>query len=490
MNNISRFVFIFAAVIITSGCLSPGTQAQPRKGFIDENIQDFSSFTLSNGMPVIMKKNDSNRIRSLQIVLRGHVMLTPADKAGIESLTLMTMSKSSRNYSADVVRKRLHETSSSISADYAHFDYSSFRLNTLDKHFDTVFPVFADCFTSPSFNEKAFSESRIDLLRSIQQQSADSYAKAVKALHERIFKGHPYEAVFYGTESSLKSLQPGMIREYHERTFSADRMFIVAVGNYNRDELRKQLENAFGSIESKGIEISDPPPFPVRQESIAVVEEYEKSPGIAYIRADFTIPRRSDRDYPALLIASAMLDDLLFEIVRIRHGASYGAWVYPFGFKANYCSLVIYKTNNPAGVKPWIDEAINTLAEGKSLGAKVSVSAEGKGGLGGETTPELESTSLVPISESLRFYKSQAINRFFLSQQTNQEIADQIAYSRIFTGQADDYLYLTQRINSVTADDIKRVVKTYIRDQKKAWVILGGPDLIQDIRPEMYTVSD
>ena len=68
---------------------------------------------------------------------------------------------------------------------------------------------------------------------------------------------------------------------------------------------------------------------------------------MAYIPGDFAMPEPDSPDYPASLMAFNLLNDVLFEIVRTRNGASYGASAAMHGFTVSYRDIMIFKTTVP-----------------------------------------------------------------------------------------------------------------------------------------------
>ena len=454
--------------------------------YLQKNISTFDILTLDNGIPLIIKNNEYNRIFSLFIGLQGQSMLTTKDKAGIEGVTLQMLTKGSEAYKYEDIKQILYEKSSSLRAFYSSFDYSYFSLFTLDKYFKELFPLFIDSFLNPSWNEEEFAKVIYDMKINYQQNMNDPYGRMVNILHDYTFKDHPYMAYFSGTEESLDNISLEDVKEYYKETFSPERIFVVAVGNFDTQSLYTNLNNSLGKLPKKGITIAEVPPFKELNQSELILEPFAASPGVAFVRADFHIPVRAHPDYPALMLASAMLDDLLFQIVRIQNSAAYGMWVHTFGFKANYASIVIFKTIVPEKVKHYIDNAIAVLLNGECLGAKISVSASGKGGIGETDDPEAQKGNFVPIEQALEFYKAQYINFYYHAQQTNASIASQILNSLVYTGDYKDYLYYIERINAVTTDDIIQVASKYFFEQPMTWIVLSSQDMLDKIKRQDY----
>lgn len=453
--------------------------------FAKSNLPTFEVFNLSNGIPVIVKKNPYNRIYNIKIVLKGGVALTTVDKAGIEKFTLAMLRRGSQKYNYDKMQKILSDTSSSISYSTL-FDSSSYDLNTLDKYFDQVFDVFIDSFMNPAFTKKDYSKVRTDLIRAIQDKSKDPYSRCVNKLNKAFFEGHPYAAEWDGTVNSLALMKLEDIKEYYEKTFSSNRIFVIAVGNFDTEKLKEKLDSTLGTIKNKYVKIPDVPDFMGKVKSDLILDKYNKSEGLAYVRGDFAIPDSESPDYLPLRIGLAMLDDILFQIVRTEHSACYSAWAIARTFKANYGSIVIYKTRVPGEVKKYIDDSISHLLKGECLLPKISASAAGKGGLGKEQNVKEQKGNYGSIAEALDFYKAQFINSYFEGQQTNASIANQIEFSIIYHNDYRDYLLLIDQVNKVNPENIKKVIKKYLYDNKIMWAITGSSDILEDVVKDDY----
>jgi zinc protease len=452
--------------------------------FARENAPTFSVATLSNGIPVIIKQSTSNRILSLKVVLQGHVSFTPVAKAGLESMMLRMLTRGSAHYSYAEVQRKLFETSSSISANSGSFDSSSLDLVTIDTYFNDMFPVFADAFLHPQWNAEEFPRVSGDFKRAKQQEENDPYSLMNLLLRESFFAGHPYEAYFQGAGYSLEGITLDDAKGYYDSTVKSGRLFIVAVGNFDRAKLVSMLDSTFGLMPRAPYTRPPVPSFQGTVKSDLIVETYPQSTGLAYVRGNFAMPGQDSADYAPSLVAFNLLDDLLFEIVRTRNGAAYSIGASMHGFTATYGDITVFKTATPGKVKPLIDQAISVLASGQSMGGNVTASAAGKSGIG--SAGEAKAGSFVPIADALPFYKASFLSQFYSGQQTNTMIASQIASSILYNGDFRDYLLFIDRINAVTADDVVRVTKKYLIDNPTLWIVLGDPVLLKDVRKDDF----
>ena len=456
---------LLAATLLFTSCAS-APAARDGDDFASRQLQTIEQYTLDNGVPVIIKKNPANRVYSLKLAYAGGVrMITPAE-AGIEGVTLALMSRGSESYDFNTIMGMAYTMSSGISSGASGYDYASFDLNTIDKYWDTMFAVYADCIMNPAFDETEFEQLKSEILIGLQDEAQDPYSVAVDHINSVFFAGHPYEADFGGTIESISNLTLDQVRRYHAEKLGADRMVVVAVGNFDSDQLLADLNATIGTIGKTGVKPADLPPVPAKTDLILL--PFEQSEGIAYVRANYSIVDVTEPDFVVLQLAYSMLNELLFDIVRTEHGACYSVWSNAHGFDSTYGSLVVYKTDQPESVKLWVDEAIALMASGKS---KNITGSEG---------------DIAAIADTLEAYKAKYINGFFSQQQTNAQMAAQLASSHIYFGDHTEYLRLIEKINAITPDDIVRAMNSYVVGAPMTWIVVGPTPMLETVDKAMF----
>jgi zinc protease len=438
--------------------------------FAKDSLSTFSTFTLSNQIPVIVKKNPASKALCLSLVIRGGSQAATAETAGHELLALKTMARGSASYDYEAIQALLDETSSSM-AGSSDFDASYYTLTTLDKYFDRLFPVWIDTIVRPSFAQSDFDQELANAKLALQTKEQDPWAKTGLSANELFFAGHSYAASPEGTASSLASADIDAVKSWYERRMRAGSLFVVAVGNFDVEKLRRSLESGLG-----GVPASDSAP-PAR--AAAIVRsgpdtlnkvEFPQSKGIGYLRGDFPAPAVADPDYVPLSIGMSIFSDLLFHIVRDLHGAVYSPMATVRSFDANYGTVALYKTSVPGEAKTYIDEAAAVLASGRGMALD----------------PESSPDGYAPISEILDAIKARFTNSVYESQATNAAIASQIARSVLSTGDYRYYLLNVDLIAAVTPEKIQAALKKYLFGGTMTWVVLGDASTIANAKSESF----
>jgi zinc protease len=443
---------------------SGGTALQQEPAFVQENLPLFKTITLSNGVKVYVKENKANRVRNLTLVLEGGSLVTKASEAGWANLALKTMERGSSAWPYEKASALLDETSSSISAS-SQFEYSTFSLNVLDKYFDELLPVWASMISEPSFASSDFDQAKSDTILAIQSKDQDPWALTQKITNEKYFAGHPYAVTPEGNEASVGAATVADMKAWYSSNVSADRIFVVAVGDFDVEKLKSELEATLGGIpDSRLGRVPTPPVFPIGPSERLFTEPDAQSRGLAYLRGDFAAPAPGAADYMAANMAMKMFSDLLFAIVRDKYGAVYTPSALIRGFEANYGSILIYKTSATDKIKTYIDEAASILASGKC----VSIDPSRKG----------EEAKFMPVDEALATYKALYANEYFDAVRTNAAVAGLMIRSVVTTGTPYDWLYDVDRIASVNAAQVWKAFDEYITGGAFTWVAVGDPDLL------------
>jgi zinc protease len=448
--------------------IQPGFPADAQlAAYAKTGLASLTTFQLSNGIPVVLRQNPASPIRNLTLVIRGGSASATADKAGYELLALKTMARGSAKFAYKDIQAAVSDTTSAMGP-AASIDSSTYSLNCLSKYFDKLFPIWADTLVAPTFNQNDFNQALSEAKLALQGREKDPWQKTAMATNQQFFAGHPYSVPPEGTKDSLAAATLDAVKAWYGSSFSADRIFIVAVGDFDPAALKKSLDAALSTIPDRKLGLPPRPPrFTGEGESRLTKVEFPSSKGVAYLRGDFAAPSSDQPDYMAASLAAKMLSDLLNDVVRNQHGAVYTPGAYVRNSLANYGSITMYKTNVPGKVKAYIDEAMRDFMAGRVIDV-----ASGS---------EVEAKAAAPrasIESVLEVYKAQFTNSYFQQLATNAEVAGLIAQSVIITGDCRTWLLDAQRIAAVDAASVKAAAAKYLFNAKWTWVALSARETL------------
>lgn len=437
------------------GSRSSSSPAKTEPGpFYKSNIGDFETRTLSNGIKLYVKKNRTNRVLNLKLVVLGGSSVVPRAKAGLDGMTLSLLSRGSSAYPYERILDVEYRTSSSISHS-SGYDYSSYDLNCIDTYLPELLDIYLDGFLRPAFRPERFEDVRNEAAQAQESRMGDPDQRARYLGTQAIFAGHPYASDPAGTPESLEAVTLEDVKAHHGTLLNADRIFLAAVGDFDVDALAAKLESALGAIPKKGpvTTVSAPP----ATSGPPILEAHPASEDVAYIQGYFRIPGRQDKDYVPFALAADMLDDLMFNVVREKYGACYSVGAIFRPAAASYGILWIYQASDIEGIRKYVKEAADYLTQGKLIRSK---------------DPSGQYV-LASVEDRLPAYRSKYVNAVFANQRTNSDIGAQVVRSVVYAGDPADYLRTPDRIAAVTPADIRRVYKTWFLDQSFRWVIVS-----------------
>ncbi len=481
-------LFAAAAVLALSSCVSapasetrgsdarqsPASAGAPEAGdaaagpFYEQNIRDFEHRTLSNGIRLIVKRNPASRVLNLKLVIRGGSSLVPSAKAGLEAVTLSLLSRGSASYPYGTVLETEHRTSSGVSS-ASGYDYSTYDLNCIDKYLPELLDIYLDGFLRPAFDPERFRDVMNEAALAMESRMGNPDQRGRFVGTQAIFTGHPYESDPSGTPSSLENITLEDVRACHRSMLNAERLFLVAVGNYDADDLASKLEAALGSLPRAAF---SPPALAAPKTSGPVIlEPHTASENVAYIQGYFRIPGPADRDYIPFAVAADMLNDLLFNIVREKYGACYSLRTTFRPGAASYGTLWIYQASDIEGVRRYVREAAEMLASGSLIRSKDTATGE---------------YVLASVADRLPAYRNKYVNSVFAIQKRNADVSAQIARGLVYAQDPADYLRYPDRIKAVTPADVQRVYKTWFLGQSFRWVVVSDEEGLKRVPVEEY----
>ena len=199
-----------------------------------------SSFTLPNGMRVIVVENHKLPLASVQV--RFDIPpVAQGDKTGYvdlvgDLLATGTATRSKADIDESVEKLGGYLVTSSDGAYTAG----------LKKNLPALMTVLKDVVTAPSFPEREFAKAITRYRSGIQQRKDDPDAIAEAVGRAATFgRNHPYGEVM--TEKSLNNIAIKHINGYYQRFFRPEKGYLVFVGDITVKEAKKLAKEAFGA---------------------------------------------------------------------------------------------------------------------------------------------------------------------------------------------------------------------------------------------------
>ncbi|MBK5192781.1 MAG: insulinase family protein [Flavobacteriaceae bacterium] len=453
-------IIAFAAILF----LSIGVNAQidrskqPEAGPAPKiNIEEPESFTLDNGLKVMVVEN--HKLPRVSMSLRlDNPPIFEDKKAGVSSLTGQLLGTGTQKISKDDFNERIDYLGARL-----NFNPSGANANTLSKYFPEVLKLMADGAINPKFTEEEFIKVRdreIAGLKSNEKNVAYNASRVRSAL--AYGKNHPYGE--FATEASVGSLTLADVKSFYKTYFIPKNAYLVIVGDVKYDEVKKLVKENFSGWKKSTIPAYTLPKVTNLDRTEIQFIDMPNAVQSEIALVNTINLKQKDQDYIPVLVANKILggggEARLFLNLREDKGYTYGAYSRTgndkYGPATFVASASVRNAVTDSAVVAFLDE-VHRIRNEKVTDKEL---ANAKAKYTGDFVLSLEQPA--------------TIARLALDVET--EDLDKDFY--------ENYL---KNINAVTAEDVQRVANKYFLADNSRIVIVGkGSEVVENLEKINY----
>ena len=392
----------------------------------------------AGGVRVILRRNPANDVIAANLYLLGGVRVVADSNAGIEPLLLLISEQGTHKYPKDRLRKAMARVGTSIVVS-AENDWSMLGIRATRATMDSTWAVFAERLMHPTIDSTEVERLRTQLLSAVRQQRDDPDALVHHLADSIAFEGHPYGRPESGTERSLARITRAELRAFQAERIVTSRMLLVVVGNVTRAQVERLVRGSLATLPRGTYTWTLPDTLPAVRSAVAI--EARPLP-TNYLLGYVAGPPPSSPDYQALRIASAVLSGQLDTELRQKRNLTYAVNA-PFR-EGGVSSAGLYIST----VAP--NQALDVMRREISL---------------------LQRELLT--RDALQQLIQQFITRYYLSNETNAEQANQLARGELYHADWRQAGRFIDELRTVTPEDVQRVARLYLKNVRFAYV--GDP---------------
>lgn len=405
------------------------------------DLTDVTTFN-THEMPVILRSTkDYGDIVSILITARGGVTLS--DKAGTIEMVIKLMSSGTPSYTKEQIDHIFAESGAVFSIE-PRMDYIEVSLKCLKKFLPTLLPVISEMVRSPLLKPEEVELARSQMMAELKNEEDHPDAVLHLMSHQAFYKGHPY----FNRPNGYLDTVPKITREDLQTTlpkiFNKSNVFFTMIGDLTEDEAKNIVDSHFGGKFSlpegePGRIVTEVPKNDTKE-----IHYHKMSSPTTYFMAGFKAPALKDEDYPALVLATQILDNRLFEEVRTKRGLTYSVHCNLGNSASNGGSLYVSSTQLSEALKVIFDEV-----------------------------KKIQTELIDPKRIELQIRKFRS--SWFLGRETStsQTLIFSL-YEAIGTGWRDANTFIG-RLNTVTPEKLRAAAQNYLKDFT---ISIAGPDKV------------
>ena len=238
-KTISAFLLLIVVSFITYGQLDRSMRPAPGPAPVIQ-IGDYHTFTLDNGLKVIVVENSKVPVVTMELSL-DILPVYEGDAAGFKDMAGSLMRAGTKNRSKAQIDQEIDFMGASL-ATYSTGIYGS----SLKKNFEKLTDLFVDVLFNPVFPEDELEKLRQQSLSGLATISTNPSAMASNVSSVLLYgHEHPYGSVV--TEQSVNNITLEKVKEYFETYFRPNVAYLVVVGDITLEEVKAMTAKHFAS---------------------------------------------------------------------------------------------------------------------------------------------------------------------------------------------------------------------------------------------------
>jgi predicted Zn-dependent peptidase len=418
-------------------------------------------FKLKNGIKVLVVENHKLPRVSYSLRIDGTPILE-GDKAGVLSILGEMLGNGTTSIEKDVFNEEIDYLGASVSIGFR----SSFA-SSLTKHNDRILELMADAIINPLLTIEEFDKTKEQLIESLK---ADE--KSIDAIGSRVGNALSYgKNHVYGefiTEETLNKISYEDVIDFHKKYTYPNSAYIVVIGDVNYKEVKKSITEKF-SVWKKAKKVESDVPFLTPNVGLTEVNFIDlPSATQSSIGVTNNVElKMNDEDYFTALITNNILggggEGYLFKNLREDKGYTYGAY--------------------------------SSLGSSRYGVARFSAGAKVRNMVTDSAVTEIVNeivrirTELVD-AELLKNAKAKYVGNFIMRLERPQTIANYALNIKLNDLPEDFYETYLEKINDVTAEDVKRVANKYFKIANTRIIVVGkGSDVVENLEKVGFPIN-
>lgn len=436
-----------AALLLGAALLPLAAQAQraPAPAAAVKPL-DFTERTLANGLRVYAIRDTGTSNVAVQVWYDVGSKDDPAGRSGFAHMFEHLMFKATRNLVSEQM-DRLTEDVGGYNNASTNDDYTNYFEVVPANHLQRLLFAEADRMASLVVEPGSFASERDVVKEELRQSTlARPYGKLFSIYFPAMsYTRHPYARSTIGSIENLESATIDDVRAFHATYYRPDNAILVVSGNFDARQLDAWVDQYFAGISK--------PDRPIPRVTVAEPEHtrathytvYEPNTPLPAVAISYPLPPDNDPDSPALSVLNAVLSQ---------------------GESSRLYETLVYRDQLAQTAETYLD----TKQGPGNLGV-IAIMAGGKTAADGEKALRREIGRLrdAPVSAAeLAEAKNEILTGALRSRETAEGKASTLAAAVIIDGDPRASDRQLAEIAKVTAADLQRVARKYLRDERSA----------------------
>ncbi len=456
------------AALLVSGCASlgfPGGAPRPPAGpavGVDARTLTFPALAevappavrraeLSNGLVVFLAEDRTLPLVQARARIGVGAAQDPSAEVGLAAIAAAAMrSAGAGSLDADALNLALESVGATVEAG-AGRDATVVSMQSLTETLGTVLPLFADVVARPRFGPEQVALEKAQQAGAIARRNDDPAGIARRAFAQAIYgPDSPYART--PEVWTVDAVTPRAATAWHARFVVPQNTLLAVWGDFDTDDMIQRLEVAFASWQTPADFTAPEPPTPEATggRRILLLDRPDVNQSTIVLGTPGIVLRNSP-DFPALVVMNEILgggfSSRLLQTVRTDLGLAYGV---SGSYGADYLVPGLFTAATATRSDATVQATRAVLDVVSSLASRPPTEAE------------------------LRQAKDAYLNAFVFNYADRGDVLGrQLTYAAVGYP-ATTLEDLRRGVEAVTADDVSRVARQYLRPDDATVVVVGN----------------
>lgn len=415
------------------------------------------TFSLENGMKVVVKENHVAPIVAVQVWVKAGSTTEIPTIAGISHLLEHMAFKGTKKRGVGEIAREVESLGGSINA-YTTFDHTVYHITISSRYVNQALEILADTLGNSVFDEAELKKEIEVVMEEYRMNQDDPGRMVSKSLFSRFYERHPYGRPVIGYPETLSKITRDEVVSYFHNYYVPNNMVLVVVGDVEREAVRPVVQEFFGPLMPKGIPPKERPREPGKRSVGVVVKKMDTKRAhldIAFPGVSLTDPDVYPYDLVSLILGQGRTSRLYR---RVKDELRLVDSIYAYSFTPKDPGLLLIgSTLEPENVR----EAIRAMLEEIYRVASFGVSGS-----------ELERARKNTISD------------FVYSLESQSSLARLLGFYETVLGDPFFQEEYTDNVRRVSREDIQAVSQKYFKKDNLVLSLVLPRDFTGDITEE------
>ena len=227
----------------------PGTLASSAQKKNAASTADIESFTLANGLRLLVREDRRLPLVSIVATFRGGLLAETREKNGISHLLAHTLMKGTATRSADEIADTIEAAGGSLGSDSGN-NSISVSARVLAPDLTLGLELLADVVMHAAFPEKAIAREKDVQLASIKADEEEMTSAARNTMRTQIFGNHPFGLRTLGTPESVAAISREDLAAFRDQLLCGENCVLAVFGAVSAQEVLALVTRTLGTLPS------------------------------------------------------------------------------------------------------------------------------------------------------------------------------------------------------------------------------------------------